>query len=597
MGISAWRRAPAVVVMGEVVRASPWSAAALVAVVAVAAALPAGLVLTFGALVGTLLGGAQAGVATGPVLVLGVLFLLTQLAAPVVQVLAENAGRLVTRAVSARVLDALNRPTGIGHLEDPKVPGLMSGVNGGLVGGGCRDAVVGLANLAVARGGPFLGATVLFAYRWWLAALLLAAYGYAMVRLSRGYQRALRSAEGAPDRLRRALYLRDLLCGASAGKEVRTFGLADWLMGRYGEELRAAMADIRGGRTGIGRATITGGAAVLATTALTFVLLAADMAGGRLAVGEFAVFALAATGLVGLASVTPDLLNVAVGGATVLAVRDLERLLPDRPGGAVTVPEFRDRIVFERVSFRYPGSDTWVLRDLDLTIRAGESLAVAGVNGAGKTTLAKLLCGLYEPTRGRILVDGAELRAGDRTGWQRNVAALFQDWVRWALPVRENVALGAPELPSDDAALAAVARGAGLTEVVEDLPGGWDTVLSREFGGVDLSGGQWQRVGLARALWALRASGGVLVLDEPTAALDVRGELELFDRVLKAASGRTIVLISHRFSTVRRCDRIVVLDEGRVLETGCHDELMATGGSYWRMFATQADRFTVDVEG
>jgi ABC-type multidrug transport system fused ATPase/permease subunit len=261
-----------------------------------------------------------------------------------------------------------------------------------------------------------------------------------------------------------------------------------------------------------------------------------------------------------------------------------------------------------------------VLSDLDLQIPAGRSLAIVGANGAGKTTLIKLLCGLYEPTGGRIAVDGTDLRDVPPADWQRRVAAIFQDFVQYHLTVRENVGLGAPALVDDPSArslqprpghagqiahvrqggkggpaldrLRTAAARAGALDLIESLPRGWDTVLSRRYtGGVDLSGGQWQRIALARALFAVEGGARVLILDEPTAALDVRAEAALYDRFLELTAGLTTILISHRFSTVRRADRICVLEGGRVVEQDTHDRLVAAGGRYAAMFALQAARF------
>jgi ABC-type multidrug transport system fused ATPase/permease subunit len=232
-----------------------------------------------------------------------------------------------------------------------------------------------------------------------------------------------------------------------------------------------------------------------------------------------------------------------------------------------------------------------VLERLDLTIPAGTSLAIVGQNGVGKTTLAKLLCRLYDPQSGAIEVDGVDLRELDIASWRARLAAVFQDFIRFELPMRDNVApSGAP----DDDVLAALesAGAAGLA--------GLDTVLARGYeGGTDLSGGQWQRVTLARALCAVRRGAGVVLLDEPTAQLDVRGEAEIFQRLLAATRRCTTILISHRFSTVRHADRICVLERGRVIELGTHDELMAQGGRYRTMFDLQAQRFgaTEDEEG
>jgi ATP-binding cassette subfamily B protein len=233
-----------------------------------------------------------------------------------------------------------------------------------------------------------------------------------------------------------------------------------------------------------------------------------------------------------------------------------------------------------------------VLRQLDLEFPAGTSTAVVGLNGAGKTTLVKLLCGLYQPTSGRISVDGADLEEFDVRSWQRRLAVIYQDYVRYELDAAANIGLGAPGHLGDTKALERAIEWAGATEVTAALPDGLATVLSSRYsGGVDLSGGQWQRIALARALFAVQGGASVLLLDEPTAQLDARAEVAFFDRFLELTRGLTTVIISHRFSTVRRADRIVVLDGGRITERGSHEELMAAGGQYAELFKLQARRF------
>jgi ABC-type multidrug transport system fused ATPase/permease subunit len=247
-------------------------------------------------------------------------------------------------------------------------------------------------------------------------------------------------------------------------------------------------------------------------------------------------------------------------------------------------------IRFRDVSFAYPGGAP-VLEHFDLTVPAGSSIAIVGQNGAGKTTLAKLLCRLYDPQSGAIEVDGIDVRDVDVGAWRARLTAVFQDFVRLELPLRDNVApSGAP-----DEVVRAALDAAGATNLAA-----LDTILARGYaGGTDLSGGQWQRVALARALAAVRLGAGVVLLDEPTAQLDVRGEAEIFERILAATRECTTILISHRFSTVRQADRICVLERGRVVELGTHDELMALGGRYQTMFDLQAQRFNAaeDEEG
>jgi ATP-binding cassette subfamily B protein len=258
-----------------------------------------------------------------------------------------------------------------------------------------------------------------------------------------------------------------------------------------------------------------------------------------------------------------------------------------RSNGAASGMPARE-IRFRNVTFAYPNSGEPVLAGFDLSIPAGSSLAIVGQNGAGKTTIAKLLCRLYDPQAGAIEVDGIDLRALDIDDWRSRVTAVFQDFIRFELSLRDNVApAGAPDRAIQSALADAGAEGlAGL-----------DTVLARGYpDGTDLSGGQWQRIALARALCAVRMGAGLVLLDEPTAQLDVRGEAEIFDRILSATRQATTILISHRFSTVRHADRICVLEHGRVVELGTHEELMAAGGRYRTMFDLQASRFGEDSE-
>jgi ATP-binding cassette subfamily B protein len=243
------------------------------------------------------------------------------------------------------------------------------------------------------------------------------------------------------------------------------------------------------------------------------------------------------------------------------------------------------------VVFRYPGSERRVLDGLTVTLHPGETVALVGQNGAGKTTLVKVLGGLYRPDSGRITIDGIDLATLDLAAWRRRLAVLFQDFVRYPADVRDNITFAAPERTGDAAVREALAL-AGGAELLTGLADGLDTSLWREGAeGTDLSGGQWQRVALARALFATSAGRRVLVLDEPTAHLDVRAEAEFHERVVSRVHDTTTVLISHRLSTVRPADRILLLRDGRVAEDGTHDELLALGGDYARFFTVQAETF------
>ena len=238
-----------------------------------------------------------------------------------------------------------------------------------------------------------------------------------------------------------------------------------------------------------------------------------------------------------------------------------------------------------------------MLNGLDLTLRAGECTAIVGLNGAGKTTLVKLLTRLYEPTAGTLLVDGNDARDLTIDSWRRQIGVIFQDFNRYELSVSDNIAFGAIARPRDEARIADAAGKAGIGDVAAALPVGYDTILARHYDdGAELSGGEWQRVAIARALYAVAAGARVLVLDEPTAALDVRAEVAFFDQFVELTRGVTSLLISHRFSSVRRADRIVVLEHGRVVEDGTHDSLVAAGGRYADLFHLQAERFAAGLD-
>jgi ATP-binding cassette subfamily B protein len=252
----------------------------------------------------------------------------------------------------------------------------------------------------------------------------------------------------------------------------------------------------------------------------------------------------------------------------------------------------RTAVRFESVGYRYPSGTADVLAGVDLELAAGTPTALVGVNGAGKSTLVSLLARLRDPTSGRITVDGTDVRDIDPGRWQRAIALMPQDPVRYPLTAYDNVAFGALEHADDRAGVERAARLSGFAAVVSELPLGWDTVLARELpGGAELSGGQWQRLALARALFATFHGARILVLDEPTAALDVRAEARFYERFHEITAGLTTLVISHRFATVRRAQRIYVLDGGVITEHGSHDDLVAAGGTYAEMYRVQAARF------
>ena len=257
------------------------------------------------------------------------------------------------------------------------------------------------------------------------------------------------------------------------------------------------------------------------------------------------------------------------------------------PANARAFPNpIREGFTFEGVGFQYPGAERWAVRDLSFHLRAGEVLALVGENGAGKTTLVKLLARLYDPDEGRILLDGYDLKEYDLFELRRNIGVIFQDFVRFHLTAADNIAVGSIDARADRGRIVAAAERSLADGVIAKLPQGYDQVIGKRFKtGIDLSGGEWQKIAIARAYMR---DAQVLILDEPTAALDARAEFEVFQRFKELSAGKTAVLISHRFSSVRMADRIVVLGDGRVEAVGTHAELLAQGGRYAELFELQA---------
>ena len=559
--------------------------------------LPAGFSVATGVLVGAISHHASLAV---PLIVVGVLFVGLQVLGPLHTSLSANLGDRTAAWLFDELTGACVAVPGIGHLEDPELAadlqmardfdrgmtGPPLSVSMDFIAGGLVDMVAGLAQ-----------ACVLFGFAWWAPPVLAGAWlGTHWLLRESGVWKD-RNTEEVRQAQRDADYAYRLAVDPPAAKELRIFGLPDWVLERFllsRRRLHRLQYEATRMRE---RSVLASLALVLAANVLVLWALAAAALDHRLALGGLVAYASAA---VGTSMIAFGGLNWALDSAAapVAAVARLKAAMAqagtitsgNRPAGGMPAHHIR----FRDVTFAYPAAPARpVLGGLDLEIPAGSSLAIVGQNGAGKTTLAKLLCRLYDPQSGAIEVDGADLKDLDLESWRGRITAVFQDFARFELTLRENVVPretegGAPGGAAglDDTVEAALAEaGAGTLASL-------DTVLAKGYsGGTDLSGGQWQRVALARALAAVRLGAGLVLLDEPTAQLDVRGEAEIFERVLAATRSCTTILISHRFSTVRHVDRIAVVEHGAVVELGSHDELMALRGRYWTMFSLQAQRF------
>lgn len=586
----------------QVHRVTPWLFAGAVLVSAV---LPVAIAVATGLLVGSIPAALGTGLDSPPgrttlslLAAVTALVVAQRVVTPLQEALARTLGREVERYLQERVMAAVARPAGITHLEDPEVLAQLRIVRGLGVDTNRPDlAVEGLARVLPAWVQALGSAAILLWFQWWLGLAWLVVWPLVVFAMQREYVRAGQLGYGLSGALRRAEYLRDLAITAPAAKELRIWGMLDWLLGRFETAWRAAIEPVWRVRRPRARVLYGASGTVLVINLISYGLLGYAATRGDLGLAAVAVFTQALAGANVYMAFDDHNAYLSYAAVSVPKILDLDRRLAeagDRRASTAALPPSApaEAVRFEGVRFAYPGAERDALGELDLTIPAGRSLAVVGENGAGKTSLVKVLCGLYAPDAGRITVDGADLAELDPVEWRSRVAVLFQDFARYQLPAADNVGFGAPGLAGDRERLRDAADRAGALALVEELPRGWDTVLSREYaGGVDLSGGQWQRIALARALFAVQAGARVLVLDEPTAALDVRAEAELYERFLELTEGLTTILISHRFSTVRRADRIVVLADGAVVEDGTHDSLLAAGGRYAEMFTLQAARF------
>ncbi|SEL42874.1 ABC transporter ATP-binding protein [Nonomuraea pusilla] len=544
----------------------------------------------------------------GPAAALAAVGIAGSLTPHAVRYLRAESNRRVKLLATSRIYAAADRIVGLRPFEDPTFQDRLQIARTSGVGSPWMAVEGGLGVVQGAFTVAGFAGTLLLLGPWMAAAVLLAAVPAVLAELALSRRRAAMIAETGQAE-RREIFYANLLVNPQAAKEVRLFGAGPYLWRRMAAEIRLIHAAGRG--VDRRELALQGTLAVLAAVVAGALLLAAvrSAASGTLTVGDVALVVAA------VAAVQSALAGAVAEGVSVhqalllfghyLAVVDAGPDLPVRPAPLPARP-LRRGLELRDVWFRYADDQPWVLRGVNLVLPHGRTTALVGLNGAGKTTLVKLLCRLYDPTRGAVLWDGVDLRDLDPAGLRRRIRAVFQDAVAYELTAGENIGLGDVTALSHDepsgralferAPIEAAARQAGVHDVLAGLPRGYDTMLTRMFfseadradpdTGVVLSGGQWQRLSIARGLVLDRPD--LLVLDEPSSALDAEAEHEVHARLREHRRGLTSLLISHRLGAVREADTIVVLSDGRVVERGGHDRLMALGGAYARLFDLQA---------
>lgn len=531
-----------------------------------------------------------------PVVALAVLMALTAVSSALQGSLRRYLGEAVARSMWQQVLDVATRVS-LRLFEAPSFFDMLQRVQASAVSRPFQvtQSLVGILGAAMASIG--VGLTLVAIHPALLLLLLLG--GIPLMITSRRESRLeFDFSIAQTPTLRERSYLTFVLTGRPEAKEIRAYDVGPGLRGRFDRLYRRYLVDLGRHLWRRSLLSLVGNLASALLVGVTLLVLVWLIAGGQVSVAQAGAAIVAIRMLQGqVQSLLGSMQTIFESG---LFLDDVDRFM--RLGPAADQNEVGDpapaqfsRLRARDVRFRYPESESEALRGVDIEIEPGEIIALVGENGSGKTTLAKILAGLYDATDGLVEWDGRDITTFRRSSLRARVAVIFQDFVKYAFSAEENIALGRHDEPADHDRVAEAARRAGADEFLAALPNGYSTNLSRLFkGGRDLSGGQWQRVAIARAYYR---DAPLIILDEPTAALDPRAEHDLFESLRTVLAGRTAVFISHRFSSVRSADRTYVLDQGRIVEHGTHDELMQMGGRYADLFRLQAAAYLRDEAG
>jgi ATP-binding cassette, subfamily B, bacterial len=562
-------------------------------------ALAAGSGLLISSITGQLAGTASTGALVTAIVVISVLLVVDEILVAGLRAGQEFVAGLIDGAIRRQVREIALAPAYSGHLEDPRFADDASRASD--IG---QDrvrspgtAAVGQLLLVFRLVSAVIAAAFIcrFSAPLGIGLLVVSLAGRAIVR--RQWIKLSELGDSREWARRRLEYWTELATEPAAGKEIRLFGLAQWVVQRRTAAAREWLEPLWAATLAVLRRQ--GPTVSLAYVAAAAALIVPGLATlhGRTSVDQLVAVFVAAWGVMRISAMGHEAFDIEYGLG---AVHAFDRLRNDYPSLALpttstTEPASRQgaSLRIEGLGFTYPGATRSALAGLELTIDAGEVLAVVGHNGAGKTTLIKVLAGLYEPSAGRLITDGTTLDAHTIASWRQQVAVLFQDFNRYPLTVAENITMAAPEHAADLAGVRRAVERAGADSIIAGLPDGLDTLLGRQREhGEELSGGQWQRIAIARAIFAADHGRRLLILDEPTAHLDVEAETQFYQHVVGAVAGAaTVILISHRLSTIRQADRIILLEHGQIHEEGDHQALMQHDGRYAEFFTLQAAQF------